>query len=272
MRTTAYKTAALPSLILIGIGIFVISGRWDLITRLEVFGTAGGMVCGALAGRHIWRMSDWLDGLGRRGRVLTVLILATVLPLQMMIIALATGRLLVPQIHDEQMYLLQARQLAAFHLAMPALPLGEFFDTFYVLVKPVYASMYFPGTALAYVPAVWMHLPFWVWPVLVMTGMLVMTYLVAARIFGRLVALITVFFDARRARDVVNADGDPLAPARRAVGAEHCIWMATLAEKTDGALGGGHWYRGRLDGSDAADGIFLFYDPRAPGDRAGRRA
>jgi hypothetical protein len=73
--------------------------------------------------------------------------------------ALAGHRRLMPAMHDEFSYLIQARQLAAGHLWMPRHPLGDFFDSFQLLIDPVYASAYFPGTALLYVPGVWLHLP-----------------------------------------------------------------------------------------------------------------
>ena len=73
--------------------------------------------------------------------------------------ALAEHRQFFPYIHDEFSYLIQAHQFAAGHLWMPAHPLAGFFDSFQLLVKPVYASAYFPGTALLYVPGIWLHLP-----------------------------------------------------------------------------------------------------------------
>jgi hypothetical protein len=63
--------------------------------------------------------------------------------------------------HDECSYLLQTHMLAHGRLWMPSHPLADFFDSFYVLTKPVYASMYFPGTALMFVPALWLHVPIW---------------------------------------------------------------------------------------------------------------
>ena len=56
------------------------------------------------------------------------------------------------------MYLLQAQMLAHGRLWMPPHPLGEFFDSFFVITKPVYAASYFPGTALLNVPGVWLNL------------------------------------------------------------------------------------------------------------------
>ena len=47
---------------------------------------------------------------------------------------------------------------------MPPHELADFFETFHVFVEPVYAPMHFYGTALLYVPTVWLHLPIWLMP------------------------------------------------------------------------------------------------------------
>jgi len=58
------------------------------------------------------------------------------------------GRALFPLLHDENSYALGARMLSRGHLWLPAHPLADFLDSFHILVRPVYASIYFPGTAL----------------------------------------------------------------------------------------------------------------------------
>jgi hypothetical protein len=82
-------------------------------------------------------------------------------------VALYRDRLFFPILHDEFMYLLQARMLAQGRLWMPAHPMADFFETFFVIVRPVYASVYFPGTALINVPGIWLHLPEWLIPLIV---------------------------------------------------------------------------------------------------------
>src|SRR5438477_605030 len=67
-------------------------------------------------------------------------------------------------------------------LWLPPHPLADFFDTFYVLVRPKYASLYFPGAALTYVPTVWLHLPAWVMPVLVAGAIVGLTYRVVTEL------------------------------------------------------------------------------------------
>jgi hypothetical protein len=54
----------------------------------------------------------------------------------------------VPRVHDEFSYTLMGDTLAHGHVENPSPPLPEFFDTFHVLVHPVYASKYFPAQGI----------------------------------------------------------------------------------------------------------------------------
>jgi hypothetical protein len=82
-------------------------------------------------------------------------------------VAANQGRPFVPTYHDEHTHLVQMQMLARGRLFMPQHPLADFFETFHLFVKPVYAASYFPGTSLLYVPTVWLHLPYWFMPLLV---------------------------------------------------------------------------------------------------------
>src|SRR5215210_7969441 len=55
--------------------------------------------------------------------------------------------------------------LAHGRLWMPRHPLADFFESFYLIVKPVYCSIYFPGTALMFAPMEWVGWPAWILPV-----------------------------------------------------------------------------------------------------------
>jgi dolichyl-phosphate-mannose-protein mannosyltransferase len=102
------------------------------------------------------------------------------------------------RIHDEHSYMIQARMLAHGWLwtrgYSPAI--APFFDTFYVFVERVYASIYFPGTALAVVPTVWLHLPYWTTPLICGAGGAAVFYCIVARLFdgvrGMLAALMLI--------------------------------------------------------------------------------
>jgi len=75
--------------------------------------------------------------------------------------AIFQHRPLQPIVHDEFSYQIGAQMLAHGQLWHTAHPLRRFFDSFQLIVDPVYASAYFPGTAMLLAPAVWLSVPFW---------------------------------------------------------------------------------------------------------------
>jgi hypothetical protein len=95
--------------------------------------------------------------------------------------------------HDEFQFHLQSQLLARFRLWMPAHPLTDFFDTFYVLVSPVYAPQAFPGAALLFLPTVWLHLPTWLMPLLVTGVTCGLLWHVLAELVNRASASAAVF-------------------------------------------------------------------------------
>ncbi|MGD0389795.1 MAG: hypothetical protein ABSC42_12670 [Tepidisphaeraceae bacterium] len=97
-----------------------------------------------------------------------------------------------PKFHDEFSYLIQMRMLASGRLWMPAIPCPDFFDTFYLLVTPVYASMYFPGAAMMYVPALLLHLPYVVAPLAASGLCAAMLYLIVGEILDGASAVLAV--------------------------------------------------------------------------------
>jgi hypothetical protein len=108
--------------------------------------------------------------------------------------ASVAGHELFPRFHDEHMFLLQARMMSRGRLWMPPHELGDFFDSFYVVTKPVYGIPYFPGTALAYVPGIWLGLQSWATSATIAGLMIAMTYLAVTEIQNGVAGLAAALF------------------------------------------------------------------------------
>jgi hypothetical protein len=102
------------------------------------------------------------------------------------------GRDLFPNWHDQQMTLTQAQMLAHLRLWMPQHPCADFFETFYVFVKPVYAPIYFPGAALFYVPGARLHLASWVMPLIASGLLAAVLFSVFSRVLDPAAGLLSV--------------------------------------------------------------------------------
>lgn len=115
---------------------------------------------------------------------------------------------------DDFSYQLQVKMLSTGRLWTSAHPLADFFESPQLLVKPVYASMYFPGAAMLYVPSAWLNLPTWVLPVLAAGATVGLSYAIVARSFGPmaggLTALLLVGTGAFRTESTVLASRVPM--------------------------------------------------------------
>jgi hypothetical protein len=128
--------------------------------------------------------------------------------------AFLQDRDLFPKTHDEGSYVIGLRMLARGRLWMPPHELADFFDTFYVIVKPVYASLYFPGTALLYAPGDWLQWPTWVMPVVAAGAVVGLVYRVVSDLIdgaaGALAALLVVSLSWYRMLSVLVFSQVPL--------------------------------------------------------------
>jgi hypothetical protein len=86
--------------------------------------------------------------------------------------AMVQGKPLVPRMYDECSYAIGTQLLAHGKLWLPQQELADFFDSFFLTARPVYSSIYFPGTFVAFAPAVWLGWPTWIIPV-VLSGITV---------------------------------------------------------------------------------------------------
>jgi hypothetical protein len=104
--------------------------------------------------------------------------------------ALDQDRDLFAKTNDDCSYLIGMQMLAHGRLWMPALPTPAFYDSFYVLVSPVYCSIYFPGTSLLYVATIWLHWPTWVMPALAAGAVVGIVYAIVAELLDGFFALL----------------------------------------------------------------------------------
>jgi hypothetical protein len=104
--------------------------------------------------------------------------------------AITSHRDLFPTMHDEFQFLLQTRMVASGHLWMPAHPLLDFFDTFYVLIQPKYAAQSFPGTAILFAPSIWLGIAPWKWAIGLAAIVVGLMYRVTAELLDGLAGLL----------------------------------------------------------------------------------
>jgi hypothetical protein len=102
------------------------------------------------------------------------------------------GRDLSPRTEDECSSVLGSVMLAHGHLWMPMHPLADFFESFFILVRPVYCSIYFPGAALLFVPGVWLGWPTYVMPLVLSGAVAALLYRIITELVDGVAGFISV--------------------------------------------------------------------------------
>jgi hypothetical protein len=164
---TALQFASLL-LLLVGLGIWLAigSGRGIGTVRWGIILLSAAVAAVPSVSRTIAAVLDRLRHPSRKAVRWATILIALAAASYFTLSAFLQDRDFYPKTHDDSSYLIQMQMLAHGRLWMPAHPLADFVDSFYLIVRPVYASQYFPGTALMYVPTIWLHLGTWVMPVL----------------------------------------------------------------------------------------------------------
>lgn len=151
-------------LVVLGIQCWLTLGQGEYGLRMQRWLLFAAMGLSIVPPFNRWFMG-WLDRCrspsisARRGiAVATALLAAFYFP----ITAYHQNRDFQPIWQDSQSYAIQVQMMSRGLLWMHPHPLADFFDTFQMLVTPVYASMYFPGASLFYLPSVWLGIPYWV--------------------------------------------------------------------------------------------------------------
>jgi hypothetical protein len=173
-----------------GVGAPIALSRWLVIAA------AGGIGLLPPVSRAINRLLDRLRNPSARSIRWATLLIAVGSAGYFILTATLQGRDLFPKTHDECSYYLGMQLLARGKLCLPSHPLADFFESFYILVEPVYCSIYFPGTALMFVPTIWLHLPTWLLPALVSGVAVGLTYSIVTELIdgsaGSLAALLMI--------------------------------------------------------------------------------
>lgn len=143
---------------------------------------AAGLACAAPVRERIYRAAQRLRRLTPLRRAIATAIVFFIAAGYLSFTALWQGRPLYPKYHDSQSYAIQAQIIASGRLWLPPHPMADFFDTFHVIVEPVYCSMYFPGTAMVFAVGLLAGLPFWPVAAVISAGCVALLFRVIAEI------------------------------------------------------------------------------------------
>lgn len=179
-------------LLILGVQLWLLVGRsyWGSNLQLKSFVVIFAASALPWFHRPIARLLDRLRNVSVRTRTVIALAIIPLAFTYLFYTAHRQQRMLFPHTHDERMYLLQARMLATGKLWMQAHPAGDSFETFYVFVRPVYAAMYFPGTALLYAPGLWLPVPLVVLPLLAASAIVALTYRIMTELIDGVAGLL----------------------------------------------------------------------------------
>ena len=196
--SAAARTIVAALLLVLGVQLWLVVGRgdWGHLPGPIVWAAIALLALLPPIRRRLGPALEEIDRPSPRARLVVAAAITLAAGAYLYFTAVRQQRDFFLKIHDEHSYAIQARMLAAGRLWMPPHPAADSFDSPYVLVRPVYASMYFPGTALTLVPAVWLGLPWWATPLVLSAASVGVLYRVVAEMLdgvaGLLAALMLV--------------------------------------------------------------------------------
>jgi hypothetical protein len=162
-RSSTARQCVVALLLVLGVQIWLVYGKgyWGSTRQVEVAAAAFLMAAIGPVRRAVFTVIEGLDSPNPVTRRWITLAVAVVAPVILYSQAVHLKRDFQPRIEDEFAYIISARQLAIGRLWMPRHPLADFFESTHLIVDRVYASRYYPGTAMVLLPAVWLGLPLW---------------------------------------------------------------------------------------------------------------
>jgi hypothetical protein len=195
---TAYKSSALrrfiiPALLLIvGVQVWLIADSqltrpmWKVVVLLAGIG----VLLVPKVRQLVRAVDESLRNASAQTRAYVACIIVAVSAGYLYMSAVQQERVFAPVYTDESSYLIQARMLAEFRLWQERHELADFFDSFYVITEPVYASQYFPGTALWVAPFLKAGLPYWFAMIAATSIAVGVLYLVLCELFDATIGLL----------------------------------------------------------------------------------
>jgi len=237
---------AAAALLIVGVQLWLIVGHGIWGRNYSLWVIAGAFIVAAIPpiNSRIARALDRLRNPSATTRRIVAVVIALLATGYFVLTARQQGIDLVPRIHDESSYLIQTRMILAGRLWEPQHPQADFFETIHVIVKPVYASKYFPGAALLYAPGLAVGLPYWLLPALAAGAVVGLVYRIVAEmadgVAGLLAALMMIGCSSLRRVSVMYLATTPLMML---------VLLALWAFL--------HWRRQRRPGWAAAVGFFM---------------
>ena len=169
---------------LVGLLLWVLAGNDLSPARWAVVLAAFGLSLVPPVTRAAAAVLDRLRNPSARAAEWTALLVGVIATAYLILTAFVQERPLAPRMFDESSYAIGAQLMARGRLWMPAHPLADFFDSFFLVARPVYGSIYFPGTALALAPGAALGSGSWIGPVLIAGLAVGLLYRVVARATG----------------------------------------------------------------------------------------
>jgi hypothetical protein len=178
----------------VGLVLVLLAGNDMYPLRWLVVLCAVGLSIVPFANGGIARLLNMLREPTPQGRRMMAIGLGAILSLYLWATATFQNRSFIPRMQDECSYIISTQLLAHGRLWMQLHPPADFFETFFVLVKPVYCSIYFPGTAIFFAPAVWLGWPMWVLPLVLCGGIVAMVYRVITELIDGVAGLLAALW------------------------------------------------------------------------------
>ena len=184
-RTNSLRQLLTLLLLALGIQTWIVLGRAQTGEKRQVFAAVVAVIIGVILGTRPTALA-WYDRL-RQPTPRTKLLCSITITLLAAIYLYAAAKLqhrdLAPILHDEHVYAIQSKMLAAGKLWLPRHDRAEFFDSFHLITDRVYASKYGPGAAIFFAPAALLGLPIWLTPLLLSALAVGLTYLLMTELF-----------------------------------------------------------------------------------------